>query len=245
MQFLSRIFGKKPLFTAELAPEASFVAVGDIHGRMDLLDKIMGLLPKNDMPLIFAGDYVDRGEDSASVLRYLLDATSEDHLRCLKGNHEAMMLEFLEDPQRAGKRWLVNGGLQTLASFKVPVSRADPGGEELIDISKKLADAMGPDLIRWVADLPTFWTSGNVTVLHAGADPALPLDRQLEQTLLWGHDAFGKVPRTDGQWVIHGHTIVPEPISKSGVISIDTGAFATGKLTAASISPGAVTFQST
>ena len=85
--------------------------------------------------------------------------------------------------------------------------------------------------------------SGNVAVVHAAADPALPMVEQSDDTLIWGHARFAQDVREDGIWIVHGHTIVHEPVAAQGRISIDTGAFATGDLTAAIVQPGSVTFQ--
>ena len=79
---------------------------------------------------------------------------------------------------------------------------------------------------------------GNVAVVHAGADPRKPLESQRPANLTWGHPAFGQLPREDGTWIVHGHTVVDRPIMANGVISIDTGAYARGRLTAAIIRPG-------
>ena len=81
-----------------------------------------------------------------------------------------------------------------------------------------------------------------MTVLHAAADPLCPLDQQSDSVLLWGHPEFFKIPREDGQWIVHGHTIVDAPTADKGRISVDTGAYATGRLTAASIADGSVDF---
>jgi serine/threonine protein phosphatase 1 len=229
-----------------LAPTQSFAAIGDVHGRADLLDALLirigSELPEG--PVICVGDYVDRGEDSAAVLRRLQAENTSDRspLICLAGNHEDMLLKFLDEPEKSGQMWLRNGGLQTLASFGVGGITPATTGAALVKARDALALRMGDDLIDWLRALPVTWTSGNVTVLHAGADPALPLSEQKRQTLLWGHKDFASRPRSDGQWIIHGHTIVPEPESTGGRIAIDTGAFATGRLTAAIVTPDSLRF---
>jgi serine/threonine protein phosphatase 1 len=93
--------------------------------------------------------------------------------------------------------------------------------------------------------LPLMHETGNVTVVHAGADPAKPLDQQAHRTLTWGHPDFRTTPRRDGQWVLHGHTIVDAPSADQGRIAVDTGAYATGRLTVARVIPGEVSFEST
>lgn len=259
MSVLKRLFGRRPEpaprkapsspaaapqipFDAPIAPDGPVFVVGDVHGRHDLMMRLFERIEQiEDTPrVVFVGDYVDRGEQSADVLRTLqgLSAQFGDLLTCLKGNHEAMMLEFLANPERAGQRWLRHGGLQTLASFRISRS-PDTSMTELRD---QLRDAMGQDLIDWVTGLPLRWQSGNLAVVHAGADPLVPMDRQSDDVLMWGTSQFMLTNRMDGIWVAHGHTIVRTPQAQSGRISTDTGAYATGRLTAAHIVPGDVRF---
>lgn len=232
-------------FAAELAPERAFVAVGDIHGRDDLLQRLLSQLDPQDI-VVFVGDYIDRGEHSAQVLRRLMALTLErDTVICLKGNHEDMMLDFLDAPARNGTRWLRNGGLQTLHSFAVQPPAGLPSDTEWNILRDSLRGKMGDALESWLRQRPLMWRTGNVAVVHAGADPRAPLERQTDTCLMWGHPDFGRRNRSDGIWVVHGHTIVETPQQNDGVISIDTGAYATGILTAARIAPNGMTFQST
>ena len=205
------------------------------------------LIPKlPDGPVVFVGDYVDRGEDSAGVLRRLFDLeTTREKVTCLMGNHEHFVLDFLEKPAQAGPRWLRHGGLQTLASFSVtPPSGPDVTEADWDAARDKLRSALGPDLETWIAARPALWRSGNVAVVHAGADPAQPIEAQKPGTLIWGHPDFDSTARTDGIWVVHGHTIVGEPGRFQGRVPIDTGAYATGQLTAALIDEDQVSFLS-
>lgn len=129
-------------------------------------------------------------------------------------------------------QWLLHGGLQTLSSFGVrgisPSSRA----EEFVRLRDAFVSEVGADLINWLRDMPTIWRSGNIAVTHAGADPTKAIDVQKPQTLRWGHPEFLKTSRTDGIWIIHGHTVVDAPEVANGRVAIDTGAYATGVLTA-------------
>lgn len=218
----------------DLTPDHPLYVIGDIHGRFDLLQALLHRLSP-DIPIVCVGDYVDRGEDSAGVLRFLCNRKD---IICLKGNHEDMLLQFLDWPLQDGARWLRNGGLQTLASFGVspPMDLSDE--KAMSAASAALRDAMGKDLVEWIRDLPLWHQSGNVFVTHAGADPALPVPDQDPRHLLWGHPAFLKQWRTDGIWIVHGHTIVNAAAIDRGRISIDTGAYATGRLTAVRIDTG-------
>ena len=234
-----------PAAAPELAPprpDRPFIAVGDVHGRADLLRaleaKLADLPP--DWPLVFVGDYVDRGEESAAVLRHLMQEAPRPRV-CLMGNHEDMLLRFLEAPEAEARRWLRNGGLQTLASFGVGGSPA----QAPVAARDALVEAMGPEVIDWLRARPLHWQSGDVAVVHAGADPALPLGGQPREALLWGHPDFARGARDDGLWILHGHTIVEAPRAEGGRIAVDTGAFATGRLTAAVVEPGGVRFLGT
>ncbi len=230
----------------EIAPDQPFIAIGDIHGRLDLLQD---LLPRLDdsCPWVFVGDYVDRGAYSAQVLHQLrhLSETSGGRVTCLLGNHEEMLLRFVDDPKRVSRLWLQNGGVQTLASFGITGVAEAILGEPAVEIAEELQRVMGEDLLSWLRDRPLTWTSGNITVVHAALDPRHPISAQPRDICLWGHPMLTREPREDGQWVLHGHTIVDPARAENGVISIDTGAFVTNRLTAAEVFQGGVRFTST
>ncbi|AJE45881.1 metallophosphoesterase [Celeribacter indicus] len=227
------------------APDRAFALVGDIHGAARCLDLLLERLAQEapELPLVFAGDYVDRGEESATVLERLhfLSLTRPDTV-LLRGNHEELMLDFLDDPGRHGNRWMRHGGLQTMASFGFGGLTERNGPDRLTEARDHLRDRLGAQKEAWLRDLPRLYRNGNVAVVHAGADPARELDDQDPDTLTWGHPRFGRDARRDGVWIAHGHTIVDMPRERNGVISVDTGAYATGRLTAALIRAGAVEF---
>ena len=220
--------------------------IGDVHGRDDLLVELLDRYPHHAKHLVFLGDLVDRGEESAQVLtrvKALTDRTT--NIICLRGNHEEMLLEFLRTPQETGPRWLASGGLQTLASFGVGGLSAHSKGPALEAAAEALAVAMGPDLQTWIETRPTFWQSGSLVAVHAAADPGLPMTAQDDETRLWGHPGFFAAPRRDGLWVAHGHTVTDAPTCAHSRISLDTGAWYTGRLTGALVEPdGNVEFVS-
>lgn len=223
------------------------MAVGDLHGCPDLLCKLGLMIEKQffGCPIVFLGDYIDRGEDSRRVLELLMGSSPEgpQPVTCLMGNHELMLLDFLDDPFRAGRMWLKNGGLQTLASFGVaPHLRGMDDRVGLEALRDRLVDAMGKKMIDWLRERPLTWSSGNVWAVHAGADPEQPVAEQNADTLLWGHPRFNKQARDDGRWVVRGHKVVDQPTVRDMRISVDTGAYATGVLSAAVISNGDVRF---
>lgn len=253
MAAFRRILGQKSKnteakgFSHSIAPDTPFLAIGDVHGRADLLERLEQIILTEapGLPAVFVGDYVDRGENSARVIELLMSSsqTGDQPVFCLKGNHEEMCLRFLDDPAAYGERWLKFGGLQTLASFGVKVVGTDP--TNLQRARDDLALAMGDAVIEWLRALPTMWRSGNVCVTHAGADPGRSLEAQSDRALLWGHKDFAEKARTDGQWIVYGHVIVDRPSAARGRIAVDTGAYATGKLSAAVISADSVRFLTT
>lgn len=225
------------------APDAPFYAIGDVHGRDDLLARLIeriehdarirGLPPR----IVFLGDLVDRGGASAQALhRVRRHILSRPGSVCLMGNHEQMLLEFLDDPAGLGLRWLRHGGVATLASYGIAARRDEADPDTLLDLSDRLADAL-EDTAGWLRALPLHWASGNVHCVHAGMDPMRPADQQNPDSLIWGHAAFLRRPRSDGAWVVHGHSIVKEPQNRVRRIALDTGAWRTGVLTAGAILP--------
>lgn len=231
-------------------PATPFVAVGDIHGRADLWRELSGEISTRfpGWPVVTLGDYIDRGEQSRDLLELLRadQPCGLGPLTCLMGNHERMLLNFLDDPVAGASTWLASGGQQTALSFGVhpPLTRS-PMPDAATALRDQLAGAMGPHLVGWLRHLPLSWHSGNVWAVHAGVNPVLPLAAQSSDSLLWGHPDFGIVANTADALVIHGHTITVIPKADAGRVSLDTGAYATGCLSAAAIAPGSVTFLQT
>ncbi len=220
-------------------PDRPFVAVGDVHGRPDLLAPVLDRAATDGLPVVLVGDYIDHGPDSAGVLRLLQDRAGRMDLTCLRGNHEDLLLRHLRRPRKTGRTWLRYGGRATLDSFGITDLPEDVALADLVRTRDALLAAMG-DSMNWLLSLPYWWQSGNVAVLHAGADPALPLADQVPKAMAWGHPDFGVAPRRDGVWCVHGHSIVPQLTIRDGVVSIDTGAWKTGNLTAVIIGDGRV-----
>ena len=197
--------------------------------------------------IVTVGDYIDRGDYSADVLAFLMAKASAmpNQWVCLRGNHEEMMLDFLDDPERYGRQWLKHGGLQTLASFRVYGVTHNSDKAAMLEARDTLRTQMPDHLELWLRSLPLSWHSGNLWVVHAAADPKRAMQEQKPSTLTWGTRDFFKVPRRDGIWVAHGHTVIETPCAENGRIGIDTGAYYTGTLTAARCSPsGKIAFTS-
>lgn len=228
-------------YSSSIEPDQPFAAIGDVHGRQDLLSALVGKLEQEapGQPLLLVGDFVDRGPESAEVLSYvkaLHDSRAQTIV--LKGNHEQMLLDFIDDPAGRGLRWIDFGGRETMLSFGVEAPGPKPDLEDITEAALELETKMGKELVAWIRDLPTRWRTGNVICVHAALDPARKPEDQSDRSVLWGHADFFTKTRQDGLWVLHGHTIFAEAHAHSGRIASDTGAYQTGKLTAALVGQG-------
>ncbi len=247
------LLGRQPSSTASSTPagdapqpDRACYLVGDLHGRADLLELMLELIDAHiggtgsaDPQLVFLGDYVDHGPTSAAVLSRLQELTRDfpENVTCLMGNHDRMMLDFLSDPVLRGPRWLRNGGRATLESYRISLNAGEAATPEQFGYTADaLAKALGPTK-DWLAGLPLSWSSGNLWAVHAGADPMRPMDQQSARVLLWGHPEFDSAPRSDGQWVAHGHIEFDQPAVSDGRIALDTAAWSSDRLTACAIKP--------
>lgn len=223
-------------------PEIPVCIIGDIHGRADLLGLMLTQIKTRaahaPVRILFVGDMIDRGPASAAVLNqiYTLTQAHPEHTLCLMGNHERMMLDFLTDPAAHGPRWLAAGGADTLASFglspwRTPVDVAPE--DRLPELADQLRSTLPAGMLAWLEALPLIWQEGSLFVTHAALDPERAPNDQDPDTLLWGHRAFLRQPRRDGLWVVHGHTIFKAPTADNSRIAVDTGAWRSGRLSAA------------
>lgn len=217
-------------------------AVGDIHGRADLLaalhERIREDAAASDAGrklVVYLGDYVDRGAESKQVIDLLLDRPLEGFEAVhLKGNHEAFMLDFLSDPLVA-QVWIANGGGATLASYGVEYGHLmgrPLGMEEIDDLRQALTEALPERHRAFLDNLALHHREGDYLFVHAGIRPGVPVERQDEEDLVWIRDEFLDSAADHGFVVVHGHTIEWDPVVRSNRIGIDTGAFASGTLTA-------------
>ena len=214
-------------------------AIGDVHGcdtmlaamhetiARDLIDR-----PVADHRIIHVGDYTDRGADSAGVIARLARmAASDRHVICLKGNHDAMLAGFLDDPVAWGPSWFANGAEATLKSYGVTIGWSLWGKVDYPDLSRRLAAAM-PDAHRtFLADLQLSARFGDYLFVHAGIRPGVALDAQDADDLMWIRDDFLWDGRDYGVVVVHGHTPVGDVEVMPNRIGIDTGAVYGGTLT--------------
>lgn len=190
--------------------------------------------------LIFLGDYIDRGPDSAGVLARLmrLQADLPGHVHCLMGDHERLMLDFLDHPRRDGPAWLAQGGGATLRSYGLPMLPYTTPPSVLEDVAFELSLALAlthDGVEEWLRALPLILRSGNLVMTHAGADPSRPIEGQRPKVVLQGHPAFDRLARRDRYWIAHGHRPTSQVQISEHRIALDTGAFRTGRLSALAI----------
>lgn len=243
LQALRRYFGAAPAAFPPLpCPAPPVCIIGDLHGRLDLLNGLLAQIERqpgaDTARIVFVGDLIDRGPDSAAVLervRALTEARS-GRAQCLMGNHEQMMLAFLDAPRQSGARWIAAGGAETLASFGLS-PWASPAGiapeERLTVLASALRAALPDGMEAWLRQRPLFWQDGGLAISHAGADPGRAMTDQTTEALIWGHRLFSRRRRIDGLWLAHGHVIVERVQAQDGRIAVDTGAWRSGRLSAA------------
>ena len=229
-----------------VADDCRVYAVGDIHGRADLLaalhDRIVddSAAAAGRKVLVYLGDYVDRGPSSFDVVDLLIEAPLEGfEIVHLKGNHEDFLLRFLEeDPGKTPEEnldeadlWFINGGDATLHSYKVPLLTLPFGLAGLETARRAFAAALPPSHMTFFRGLEMFHVEGDYLFVHAGIRPGVPLDEQDEADLLWIREGFLDSDADFGHMVVHGHTPEVETDVRPNRIGIDTGAFYTDRLT--------------
>lgn len=225
--------------TPPSAPRGAHIyVVGDIHGGVEPLTELLELIRRDAdreraarRVLIFLGDYVDRGLRSRQVIEVLLaDPAPEFETVFLRGNHEAWLLAFLEDAL-VGEQWLAGGGHATLLSYGVARPTRAPSAEGLESLRKAFAGVFPEKHRTFLSGLANLHVEGDYAFAHAGIRPGVALAEQREEDLLWGCGDFLEDARDHRKVIVHGHWYAPEPVVRGNRIGIDTGAFATGRLT--------------
>jgi len=216
-------------------------AIGDIHGRADLLSELLVELRADAAAapssmrriIVFLGDYIDRGPDSGKVIDLILDLGKgeEFEVRALKGNHEEALLTFLKDPT-GGAAWIQHGGAETLGAYGVAVPRLRTDMEGWAEARDQLVLAMPQSHLAFFQSLDIVFELGDYFFVHAGVRPHIPLDQQSEHDLLWIREEFLDASPSWRKVIVHGHTPMPEPVLSPLRIGLDTGAYATGRLSA-------------
>ena len=235
---ISHLFQAREAVRPSIPKGEMVYAIGDIHGRADLLGRLletvledMGGAPRPK--LVCLGDYIDRGPDSRRVLDVLVELGRQSRIetRYLRGNHDQTLLDFLSDPS-AGPDWCEFGGRETMASYGV----TPPGGRVALKVwdetRSALAATLPPEHLEFLRNLELTFELGDYFFAHAGARPGVPLAQQTEQDLMWIRRPFLQDRRPFEKIVVHGHTPAEEAYADHRRIGLDTGAYATGVLSA-------------
>lgn len=239
MSMIKTLFGGDIRKTSAAVPAGERIyAIGDIHGRADLLAQLHDMIAQDAASrgwarnrLVYLGDYIDRGPDSRAVMALAnSDAPAGFSKVHLRGNHEAMLLEFLENPMR-GSAWLNIGGDRVLREYGIAVPSEFSPQENLAWAASQLAMAMQPEERTFLQNLKPCYRAGGYLFAHAGIRPEVPLENQAVEDLIWIRAPFLNFEKDFGVVVVHGHTICNAVEIKHNRIGIDTGAHATGKLT--------------
>ncbi|WP_010162613.1 metallophosphoesterase family protein [Sphingomonas sp. PAMC 26617] len=229
-------------------------AIGDIHGRYDLVSALleaivadMATIVDGRPPLlVFCGDYVDRGPQSSQVLTALVWLSRQSTLEIvfLRGNHEVMLLDFLDHPDR-NIPWLRRDGAQTLMSYGVDVPGDDLASLETAcrALRDRLLDKMPASHLAFLRGLPIRTMCGDYLFVHAGLMPRVSIARQSEEDCLWIGEEFLSADYRFDKIVVHGHSwSADEPEMTANRIGIDTGAYSTGVLTAVRLEGDTIVF---
>lgn len=221
-------------------------AIGDLHGCLTLLDRMHAAIrqdlatkPPASARIVYVGDYCDRGPDTAGVLGRL--AQPPDDLppaTLLKGNHEDILLAFLDEPEVL-RSWRQLGGLQTLSSYGIDRRLAEHG-RDLREARDALIAAMPQAHVALLRSLPTSLLLPPFFFCHAGVRPGIAIDAQDERDLLWIRAEFLNSSADHGARVVHGHTPAEHVEVLTNRINVDTGAYATGRLSCAVLDGAAV-----
>lgn len=216
-------------------------AIGDVHGRLDLLQALVTDIvadavasqPKLRPLIILLGDYIDRGAESAGVLSFLvaLQAQTAIEVRALKGNHEQTMLQFLDDAS-VGASWASYGGSDTLIAYGVAPPAVTAKTAEWEAARLQLCQALPADHLAFLRNLELMIVVGDYVFVHAGLRPGHDLGAQTEHDVMWIRGDFLQSQKPFGKVVVHGHSPTAQVQILPHRLGIDTGAYATGVLTA-------------
>jgi len=237
LQRLREFFTPPPPPKLAAVPDGRrYYAIGDIHGRLDLYEALIGAIedeiaatPQLDHRIIVLGDLVDRGPDSAGVVERTRAWQQARNVRVLAGNHEEMFLSAFTKPE-ALRHFMKHGGYETLLSYGFsPRQLGDLPLEELFEALPQVVSQQTRD---YIAGFETMIRAGDYVFVHAGIDPARPLGEQTRSDLLWIRERFLRHEGPLEKVVVHGHTIFEHVMDCGNRIGIDTGAFRSGVLTA-------------
>lgn len=247
---LNRLFRSKRESAPQPAGAPRVYAVGDIHGRLDLLRTLYARIEDDaedaagPCTIVFLGDYVDRGPDSAGVIDFLLGAIDPRFDPVfLKGNHEDLWKRFLDEPE-IGPAWFDTGGVMTVVSYGIREGLAGRAAD-FPAIARRLREAMPLAHHAFLDGLSLSHRSGHYLFAHAGIRPRVAVERQDPQDLMWIRREFLGADEFGGLCVVHGHSQVTEATDLPHRIAVDTGAYHSGRLTCVVLDGESRRFMST
>ena len=230
---------------ASAPADTRIYAVGDIHGRADLLSEITARIdddirrrPIAHTVEVYLGDYIDRGPHSRTVIDLLAVRLVANRAVCLRGNHEAVMEGFLQDPAIL-QYWEPLGGMHTLASYGIELHDES---ETALDLQRRFLAAFPRAHELFMQCLRNQFSCGDFLFAHAGIRPDIPIEQQDVNDLIWIRNEFLESTLSHERFIVHGHTPVPHPDIRHNRINIDTGAWRTGTLTCIAIEGSTILF---
>ena len=215
-------------------------AIGDIHGRLDLLDRIQQRIaddaarrPAGRRQVVYLGDYVSRGPDSPGVVDRVREWLPDGFERItLKGNHEDLLMRFLDGEIDTGRHWLDYGGLEAMAAYGVAIADREARDDaSVIALGEDLAGRIPECHLEFFRALQISHSAGDYFFVHGGIKPGVPLPEQSARDCLWIRTTFLNSMADHGAMVVHGHSISEQPEIRHNRIGIDTGAYRSGVLT--------------
>jgi serine/threonine protein phosphatase 1 len=246
---LGRLFKKtlpsRPLETARVPDGVRVYAIGDIHGRNDLLQALLGQIEADDAArgsadtqIIFLGDLVDRGPDSAGVIETAIALhASGRKVRFLLGNHEEVFLKSCRTGDMKTLRFFLRiGGDATLQSY--PITRDEYRALDVEQLAERLATLVPEAHLGFLESFEDHIVIGDYAFVHAGIRPGVPISDQKRSDLRWIREEFTDHRGDLEKVVVFGHTIYAEVEERGSRIGIDTGAYESGKLTAIGLEGG-------
>lgn len=250
--FFRRLTGAQQELPPRPQAGTAIYAIGDIHGCAAELDRLHALIAEDAARLadglkavrVYLGDYVDRGPDSKGVIDRLIEARETGDAVFLIGNHDAELMAYLGDPATLA-RWRAIGATETLASYGMPPPPVNPSPAALAAYAAQFRMQVPEAHMAFLQALRPCWRSGDLFFAHAGVRPGLKLDEQSVQDLMWIREPFLSSGRNFGAFVVHGHSSGYRIDMRANRLCIDTGAYATGALSAAVFDGGPVRVLST
>ena len=238
LETIRKLFGKAPPARriARVPDGERWYVIGDIHGCRDLLEKLKDAIEQDDAAaaaadttVVFLGDLVDRGPDSAGVIKLARKWGKKRKVRYLAGNHEEMFLQGFDNDEIL-RHLLKHGGRETVLSYGL--KRKEYNKLKVAEVQKVMRKIVPQEDRDFLASFEEIILVGDYALVHAGVNPAFPVDAQQRKDMLWIRERFLRHEEPLTHVIIHGHTIFENVEDREHRIGIDTGAFRTGRLTA-------------